>query len=41
VSTPATPGYHEIRVRHAGRDSTQVIEVRAGKTTHVRSALLP
>jgi len=41
LSVPATPGYHEVRVRQGNRESTQVIEVRTGKTTHVRSALLP
>jgi DNA-binding response OmpR family regulator len=33
------PGYHELTVEQAGRKSTQVIEVRSGKTTRVRVAL--
>jgi hypothetical protein len=41
VSVPATPGYHELRVQHQGRDTTQVIEVRAAKMTRVRAALAP
>jgi hypothetical protein len=34
-----SPGYHELTVEQAGRKSTQVVEVRAGKTTRVRVAL--
>jgi DNA-binding response OmpR family regulator len=33
------PGYHELTVEQAGRKSTQVVEVRTGKTTRVRVAL--
>jgi hypothetical protein len=35
------PGYHEVRVEQGGREAKYVIEVRAGKVTRVRSALLP
>jgi hypothetical protein len=34
-------GYHQVRVEQGGHDSQYVIEVRAGKTTHVKSAPLP
>jgi len=36
-----TPGSHEVRVEVSGRTSTDVVEVRAGKATRVRSALVP
>ncbi|HEY3816550.1 MAG TPA: response regulator [Polyangiaceae bacterium] len=38
ASLVAAPGYHEVRVEQDGHDTKQVIEVRAGKTTRVRSA---
>jgi DNA-binding response OmpR family regulator len=41
VAIVARPGYHEVRVEQGGRTSTHVIEVRAGRATQVRSALLP
>ncbi|MBV9949542.1 MAG: PEGA domain-containing protein [Myxococcales bacterium] len=41
VSIPAQPGYHEVRVRSAGHDATQVIEVRRGKTTRVTAPPAP
>jgi hypothetical protein len=41
VSLVAAPGYHEVRVEQDGHDTKQVIEVRAGKTTRVRSAPAP
>ncbi len=34
-------GYHQVRVDQGGRNTQYVIEVRAGKTTHVKSAALP
>jgi hypothetical protein len=39
IGTPLSPGYHELRVEQAGRTSTQVVDVRAGKTTRVHVAL--
>jgi DNA-binding response OmpR family regulator len=41
VASVAKPGYHDVRVEQGGRSSTHVIEVRVGKVTQVRSALLP
>ncbi len=41
VASVAAPGYHEVRVEQEGRESAHVIEVRAGRATRVRSALLP
>jgi hypothetical protein len=41
ASLVAAPGYHEIRVEQDGHDTKQVIEVRAGKTTRVKSAPTP
>jgi len=41
VSMVTAPGFHEIRIEQGGRESKQVIEVRAGKTTRVNSALAP
>jgi hypothetical protein len=38
ASLVAAPGYHEVRVEQDGRDTKQVIEVRAGKTTRIKSA---
>jgi DNA-binding response OmpR family regulator len=38
ASLVAAPGYHEVRVEQDGHDTKQVIEVRAGKTTRVKSA---
>jgi hypothetical protein len=37
ASLVAAPGYHEVRVEQDGSESKQVIEVRAGKTTRVKS----
>ncbi len=34
-------GYHQVRVDLHGHDSQYVIDVRAGKTTHVKSTTLP
>jgi hypothetical protein len=34
-------GYHQVRVDQGGRTSQYVVEVRPGKTTHVKSASLP
>jgi DNA-binding response OmpR family regulator len=39
IGSPLIPGYHELKVEQAGRTSTQVVEVRAGKTTRVHVAL--
>jgi DNA-binding response OmpR family regulator len=41
VATVAAPGYHEVRIAQGARESTHVIEVRAGKVAHVGSAPLP
>jgi hypothetical protein len=41
VTSIASPGYHEVRVDHGGRDAKHVVEVRVGKTTRVRSAAPP
>ena len=41
VTSIASPGYHEVRVEHGGRDAKHVVEVRVGKTTRVRSAAPP
>jgi hypothetical protein len=41
TSLVAAPGYHEVRVEQDGHDTKQVIEVRAGKTTRVKSAPAP
>jgi CheY-like chemotaxis protein len=41
AATVTTPGYHEVRVERGGRASTDVVEVRAGKSTRVRSATVP
>jgi hypothetical protein len=41
ASLVAAPGYHEVRVEQDGHDTKQVIEVRAGKTTRVKSAPPP
>jgi hypothetical protein len=41
VASVARPGYHEVRVGDSGHDTKHVVEVRAGKRTHVRAALLP
>ena len=41
VASVAAPGYHEVRVEQGGHEATQVIEVRKGKATRVKSALLP
>ena len=40
VASVTAPGYHEVRVAQGGRESTQVIEVRKGKATRIRPALL-
>jgi hypothetical protein len=34
-------GYHQVRVDQDGHNAQYVIEVRAGKTTHVKSSPLP
>ena len=34
-------GYHQVRIDQGDRNSQYVIEVRAGKTTHVKSSPLP
>ena len=41
VANVATPGYHEVRVEQAGRETAQVVEVHAGKATRVGSAQAP
>jgi CheY-like chemotaxis protein len=41
ASLVAAPGAHEIRVEQDGHDTKQVIEVRAGKTTRVKSVPTP
>lgn len=41
ASLVAAPGYHEVRIEQDAGVSRQVIEVRAGKTTRVRSAPTP
>ncbi len=41
VASVTAPGYHEVRVAQGGREATQVIEVRKGKATRIRPALLP
>jgi hypothetical protein len=42
VQLAAAPGTHEVRIEQEGQDATkQVIEVRSGKTTRVRSAQAP
>jgi hypothetical protein len=42
VRLVAAPGFHEVRIEPEGQDPTkQVIEVRTGKTTRVRSAQAP
>jgi CheY-like chemotaxis protein len=41
VANVAAPGYHEVGVEQGGHQSKDIIEVRTGKATRVRSALLP
>jgi DNA-binding response OmpR family regulator len=41
ASRVVVAGYHEVTVEQGGHDSKQVIEVRAAKTTRVRSASIP
>jgi hypothetical protein len=41
TSAVAAPGYHEVRVEQEGHEAKNVVEVRAGKTTHAGSTLLP
>jgi hypothetical protein len=41
VAAVAAPGYHEVRIAQGARESTHVIEVRAGKVAHVGSAPVP
>jgi hypothetical protein len=41
TSSVAAPGYHEVRVEQGGHELKSVVEVRAGKTTHAGSTLLP
>jgi DNA-binding response OmpR family regulator len=41
VASVARPGYHEVRVGDAGRDTKHLVEVRAGKRTRVRAASSP
>ena len=41
VANVATPGYHEVRVELAGRETAQVVEVHAGKATRIGSAQAP
>jgi len=41
ASSVATPGYHEVRLEQGGRELKSVVEVRAGKTTHAGSTLIP
>jgi DNA-binding response OmpR family regulator len=41
TSSVAAPGYHEVRVQQGGHELKSVVEVRAGKTTHAGSTLLP
>jgi CheY-like chemotaxis protein len=38
VDIVAAPGFHEVRIDQDSGDDKQVVEVRAGKTTRVRSA---
>jgi len=40
-STIQRAGYHQVRVEQDGKRSQYVIEVRAGKTTRVKSSPLP
>jgi DNA-binding response OmpR family regulator len=37
----SSPGHHELRVRLGGSELTQVVEVRAGKVTRLRSTSSP
>ena len=41
LSAVAAPGYHEVRIEGDGHDSKTVIEVVAGKRTHVEPAPTP
>ena len=41
TSAVAAPGYHEVRVEQEGHEAKNGVEVRAGKTTHAGSTLLP
>jgi DNA-binding response OmpR family regulator len=41
ASSVLRAGYHQVRIDQGDRNSQYVIEVRAGKTTHVKSAPLP
>jgi CheY-like chemotaxis protein len=41
VTNVMAPGYHEVRIEQAGRESAHVIEVRRGKTTRVGSPSPP
>jgi hypothetical protein len=40
-SSAQRAGYHQVRVDQDGKSSQYVIEVRAGKTTRVKSSPLP
>jgi hypothetical protein len=40
VSTTLAPGYHEVRVVDDGRETTRVVEVRAGRATRIQLAQL-
>jgi hypothetical protein len=41
ASSVLRAGYHQVRIDQGDRNSQYVIEVRAGKTTHVKSSPLP
>jgi hypothetical protein len=41
ASRVVAAGYHEVVVETGGRESKQVVEVRAAKATRVRSAAAP
>ena len=40
-SSAQRAGYHQVRIDQDGKNSQYVIEVRAGKTTRVKSSPLP
>jgi hypothetical protein len=41
VMAVAAPGYHDVRVENAGRETKSVVEVRSGKVARVESADQP
>ncbi len=41
VSAVATPGHHDVLVEQAGRESKNIVDVRAGRATRVRRPSIP